>query len=277
MTISDDINFLAQVMIDVWDTENFDTELMTNLRANAQLIRDYIETDQRLTEEREASGHRMPHGHNPYGSAYMAFVEGVGHDVMQKRTIRAWHYTRLVDAEVSDIVSGGIHVSTLQTLRRRLDAQVSAKMFSAPDADAIYAASPFHEQKEIRSGKFWMTSDPVCIDDSGVELLLGHWGGEAAYFWLRDQRLTKLVAAIGRPRVVEVAISIANTNKWYSAGKAVVAAYTKSLGCRPDGGAFDLYSMTDLGPEAVLAIHTEGEEAFDMMACGYPSCFHCRS
>ena len=77
------------------------------------------------------------------------------------------------------MTSAGIHLSTLQTLRRRLDAQVAAKTFSASGAAALYAASPFHEQEEIRSGRFWMTSNPAATDDHGVRLLLGNWGAFA--------------------------------------------------------------------------------------------------
>jgi hypothetical protein len=70
-------------------------ELISKLRANAELVRNYLTTDRRLFEEREASDHRMPHATNPYGYDYQAFVEQVGRDIMQVRTIRAWHYTRL--------------------------------------------------------------------------------------------------------------------------------------------------------------------------------------
>ncbi len=261
------------VLIDVWDTETFDQELISKLRANEQLVRDYLTTDRRQYEEREASDHRMPHASNPYARDYLAFLEAVGRDIMQSRTIRAWHYTRLVDDEVDIIVKTGIYPSTLETLRRRLDARVKAKAFSAVDADALYAASPFHEQEDSRSGRFWMTSDPILTEDSGVELLLGNWGGEATYFWLRVKRLEKLVARIGRPRILEIAVPITSTCHWYSAGKAAVATFARTLGCRPDRGAFDLYSMTPLDPAAVLAIHTEGDASFEALARGYPARF----
>jgi hypothetical protein len=190
---------------------------------------------------------------------------------MQARTIRAWHYTRLVDAEVSIIRNTGIYPSTLQTLRHRLDAQVRAKAFSAADADALCAASPFHEQEEIRSGRFWMTSDPAPPDDGGVKRLLGNWGGEATYFWLRNKRLQRLVAGIGRPRIVEIAVPVSKTREWYSAGRAVVAAFARTLGCQPDRCTFDLYSTVSLGPDAIIAIHSEGDTSFVSMARGYPT------
>jgi hypothetical protein len=42
----------------------------------------------------------MPHASNPYSSDYLTFVEDVGRNIMQSRTTRVWHYTRLVDDEV---------------------------------------------------------------------------------------------------------------------------------------------------------------------------------
>lgn len=254
--------------IDVWNTGTFDQDLMSKLQASAQLIRDYLTTDRRLFEEREASDHRMPHATNPYGQRYMAFVEDFGRELMPTRIMRAWHYTRLLDAEVDIIRKNGIYPSTLETLRHRQEALVQTGILSPADRDALYAASPFHQQESIRSGRFWMTSDPFATDDTGVELLLGHWGGEATYFWQREERLTQLVAGIGQPRILEIAVPIAKTREWYSAGKAAVAAYARTLGCRPDRETFGLYSMTDLGPETVLAIHTAGDESFEKMARG---------
>lgn len=261
--------------IDVWDTETFDRELLSKLRASAQLIRDYLITDRRQFDEREASDRWMPYASNPYASEYLEFLEAVGRDVMQARTIRAWHYTRLIDDEVRIIRTNGIYPGSLDSLRRRLDALVTVGSLTASDAEALFAASPCHhkEQQPGRLGKFWLTSDPVPTDDSGVEPLLGNWGGEATYFWLEDKRLEELVTEIGQPRILEIAVPVANTNHWYSAGKAVMAAFARTLGCRPDRGAFDLYSMAPLGPAAVLAIHTAGDASFKAMARGYPAAF----
>jgi hypothetical protein len=239
------------------------------LRAKAQLIRNYLITDHRLYLEREASDHRMPHPTNPFATDYLAFVEEIGGD-METRAIRAWHYTRLTDGEVDVIRERGIYPSTLDSLRRRLDAQVAAGSFAAAAADALYAASPFHHQLDSRSGKFWMTSHPIEIDDSGVTLLLNNWGGEATYFWLEDATLEKLVAGIGRPRVLEIAIPIGNTRHSYSAGKGVVATFARTLGCVPDRGGFDLYSIVSLEPKAVIAIQSESEPDFRSLAQGYP-------
>lgn len=260
-------------LIDVWNVDTFDGALAADLQAHAELVCNYVQTSRRQWLEREASDHTLPHPTNPYGADYMAFVEAVGRG-MEARTIRAWHYTRMTDAEVESLRRGGIYLSTLETIRRRFDAQVAAGVFSAEVADALFAASPFQgDQRRSRSDKFWMTSHPLDIEDGGVTLLLGNWGGESAYFWLRDPALEALVARLGVPRVLEVAVPLDATRHAYSAGRAVVATFARTLGCKPEKEAFDLYTTRPLGPEAVLAIHSEGEADFATLARGYPLAF----
>ena len=185
-----------------------------------------------------------------------------------------WHYDR---AEKSDrralLRSGGVYTSNLETIRQRLDVQVSAGALSAEHADALYAASPFHHQNGSRAGKFWMTSHPMSPENSLVELLLEHWGGEGVYFWLKEPELVELVKSFGRPRVIELAVPLQITSHSYSAAKAVVATFVRSPGCEPEWPAFDLYATSPLGPGAVLDIHTEGEPNFAALARGYPAEF----
>jgi hypothetical protein len=209
--------------IDVWNVETFDEDLLATLRTNSELVRNYIVTDREIFLERETSGLRGAYRTNPHGGSYYGLLEDLGRD-MENRTIRA----------------------------------------SAGFADALFEASPFHhpDQVEPRSNKFWMTSHPVEIGDGGVSLLLDNWGGEAVYFWLDDPQLKEAVADIGKPRVIEVAVPLDATRHAYPAGKAVVAAFARSLDCTPDFREFDLYTVHALGPDAVLAVHTEGAAAF---------------
>lgn len=260
-------------LIDVWNPATFDPELAAHLRSAADLIRDYLTTSRRQYLEREASDHTQPYPINPYGSDYVAFTDGLV-PWMEARSIRAWHYTRMTDAEATTLQRDGIHLSDLAAIRRRLDAQVAAGAFSADVADTLFAGSPFQsEQLGSRSGKFWMVSHPRDVEDSGVELLLESWGGEAVYFWQRDPDLQTLLKRIGRARVIELAVPLAATNHAYSAGRAVVSAYARSIGCPAESGAFDLYARQVLGPEAVLQIHNEGDAAFTGMARVYPAGF----
>ncbi len=261
-------------LIDVWNAATIDDELAAHLCGAEELIRNYLTTSRRQYLEREASDRTQPYPINPYGSDYVAFPDGLV-PWMEARSIRAWHYTRMTDAEADALVHDGVHLSDLAAIRRRLDAQVAVGAFSADIAEALFAGSPFRsDQFDARSNKFWMVSHPRDIDDGGVELLLGSWGGEAVYFWQSDPAdLQTLLKRIGRPRVIELAVPLAATNHAYCAGKAVVSTYARSLGCHADSGAFDLYARQALGPEAILKIHSEGDPTFAAIAWRYPAGF----
>lgn len=251
---------MAPSLIDTWNVETFDSTLLADLSDNAALIRDYLYTYHQLSREREASTRLMAYPKNSYAGDYLALKERLM-SAMEARTIRAWHYTRMTDAEVDDIRQNGVHLSTLETIRARFARQVAAGLMTQEVAEQLFANSPFQgDQHAARTGKFWMVSNPIAPTSSAVKLLLASWGGEAAYFWQQDPALQALLTTIGRPRVLEMAMPLVHSRHGYHAAEAVVAAYARALGCRPDGGSFDLCSHSALGPRAILRIHSEGEE-----------------
>lgn len=257
-------------VIDVWDIDTFDNELRGDLEAHTDLIRDYMITSRRQSREHEASDHRMPYPDNPHVGEFLALKEHIMR-LMEARTIRAWHYTRMTDAEFDTVRQTGIYPSSLENIRSRFDAQVIARAFSQEVADRLFADSPYQsDQFDVRSGKFWMTSHPVDIEDGGVAVFMESWGGEAVYFWQQDAGLQDMLKQMGRPRVLEIAMPLSHSRHTYSAAEAVVATYGRTLGCQPDKHAFDLYSQQPLGPNHIPTIHSEGEPDFCAIARGYP-------
>lgn len=260
-------------IIDVWNVDTFDNELRGDLYAHAELIRDYMITSRRQSREHEASDHRMPYPENPHASEFLSAKEHIMR-LMEARTIRAWHHTRMTDTEIDDLRQTGIYPSSLDVIRSRFAAQVVAGAFSQEVADRLFADSPYQgDQFDARSGKFWMTSHPVDIEDGGVAVFLESWGGEAAYFWQQDAALQDTLKQIGRPRVLEIAMPLLHSRQTYSAAEAVVTTYGRTLGCQPEKHAFDLYSQQPLGPAHILAVHSEGEPDFGIIARGYPAGF----
>lgn len=260
-------------IIDVWNAQTFDAELMGDLDVHADLIRNHMTTARRLWIEREASDHTSLYPENPYSRDFLCLKEHIMR-LMEGRTIRAWHYTRMTDDEIAALRHDGIYLSTLDTIRARFSAQVAANILTQNTADRLFEDSPFQSrQLESRSNKFWMVSHPHQIEDSGVKRLLASWGGESAYFWQRDPELQTLLTRIGRARVVEISMPLSYSNRCYLASEAVVATFGRTLGCRPDKHDFDLYSRVPLGAEHILAVHSEGEPNFETMARGYPSTF----
>ncbi|KAB2684332.1 hypothetical protein [Brucella tritici] len=263
-------------VIDVWNTGTFDSDLKKLLEANGRLIRAYFDTDNAIFLSYDLGrGHPRPtiRPDNQHASGFYSLLEEAG-QLMAQRTIRAFHYTRLTDDEVADLSISGVHLSTPETLERRFNALVASSILSDAIADSLYAQSPFHsDQHDARTGKFWMTSHPTNPEDSGVAPLMKHWGGEVAWMWVNDPELLTPLQQIGTPRIIEIAIPLAATLHSYSAAKAVVAAFGRSLGAIPDKGTFDLYANQALPPSAVLAIHADRDPAFAAMGRTYPSGF----
>ena len=264
---------MADRLIDVWDAKTFDPELTAGLHDQVDVITAYVARDREIFLAHELGRSRsLMRPENAHAGAFIALKEAMG-EAMQDRTIRAWHYTRLTDAEVELAGRDGIHLSTPQTLRTRFAALVASGDLTSAHAEALYAASPFHEQLKSRSDKFWMTSHPTAIDDGGVEPLMDHWGGEVASMWMKDEALLAPLATIGQPRILEMAVPLALTNHAFSAACAVVATYGRAHGAHPEKKAFDLYVNQPLPPSALLAVHSQGEASFDAMGRSHPAGF----
>jgi hypothetical protein len=259
-------------LIDVWDARTFDEELSVTLAREADVVRNYMTNDQRIFLAHDlgrGTENSIMRPENPYAYAFLSLQEATG-KLMASRTVRAWHYTRLTAAEVDQLRRDGIHLSTPATLRARLDFLVAGNILGATLADALYAKSPFHsDQFEARSGKFWMVSHPVAVDDHGVVPLMARWGGEVASFWTKEPELLAPLA-LGKPRAIELAVPLALTRQSYWAGQAAVATFGRSLGCAPSKHCFDLYVTAPLGPDSVLRIHSEGDSSFHAIGVGYP-------
>ena len=259
--------------IDVWSVETLDPDLLRILEGHADVIFNYLTTLHGNRLEREASNHTMPYPENSYASEFIDLTENVM-QLMKLRTIRSWHYSRLTDGEVNLIRKAGVYPSSLDNIRSRFAAQVAAGTFTQEFADQLFIHSPYQtDQLDSRSGKFWMVSHPLEVDDHGVKLLLESWGGESAYFHQQDTETLRKLRQIGRPRVIEVDMPLINSRHAYPAAKAVVSTYGRLLGCQSESGTFDLYSEQSLGPKSILAVHSEGDGSFDLIGRGYPAGF----
>ncbi|MGH6847947.1 MAG: hypothetical protein ACREC0_11070 [Methylocella sp.] len=126
--------------IDVWDVETFDHALLEELRKHQQLIKAYFDTEIAILAVRETSRLHTIIPPNEDNKLFLQFTKGLA-GLAETRHIWAWHYTRLSAHEIQTLKVEGIHLSTLETLRRRLDAQVACGSLSYDIAAKIYAAS----------------------------------------------------------------------------------------------------------------------------------------
>ena len=264
----------TKACIDVWNPGTFDDELVALLDRQASALTSYFEAEYRIIRTHDLSNDpdkpilRPP---NPYTVGFYELSDAASR-WMEVRNIRAYHYTRMTDAELLELRSNGVHMSTPDSLQRRLDTLVTEGLLTQDAADRLYNESPLQRgQLETRGGRFWLVSHPLEIDDPGVTSLLAYWGGEVANMWIRDTPLLDELRLIGLPRIIEVAVPLAATNHASRAAEAVTAAYARGLGAPAPQCAFDLYAMADLPADAVLGVHSQGDETFDAMGRTYPA------
>lgn len=184
--------------------------------------------------------------------------------------INTFHYSRLADDEVAQIHEHGLELSTPESLRRRLEARVRKRDLSQEEADVILSCSPLQTTAfGERSGRIWSVSGPLPIDDGGVAPLLEKWGGESTYWCLQVHPLIlERLAGIGRPRVVELAISLAEANSGFAASAVtdgIFPAVASKLGFECRGQLNDLYVRKAIEPSRVLRIHTAGDGSFEAL------------
>jgi hypothetical protein len=263
-------------IIDVWDIRTFDAGLIAFLEPHVELVCSYMGVEHEIFLSHDLGRGQERHivpPENPYHRDFLA-LEEAAREQMEQRTIRAFHYTRLTDDEVAKLKLRGIHLSTPETLKNRLDQLVIDGIITSDIASALYKESPFHgNQQESRTDKFWMVSHPVCTDDSGVTRFMRYWGGEVASFWNSDDALLSALSSIGHSRIIETAVPMIATRQSFTSGKAVIATFARSHGAIPCKHDFDLYVTRPLPSSAILLVHTEGDATFERMAQGYPEGF----
>ena len=262
-------------IIDLWNVNTFDAELLAALESNTETLCNYFLREQEIfnTYHRASIFDRPPvRPENVFASSFFG-VEGLISNLMKSRSIRAFHYTRLTDDEVETLLSEGIHLSTPESLRARLAKLASAGSLTEDEIEILQDASPFQTQRDIREGMFWMTSHPLTICDGGLEELLGIWGGEVASFHLRDDKLKADLSKIGRPRALEVAVPMSVSRHVHNSAQAAIATFTAKFGYPSDRKEFDLYVTSPLPSSAILRINSAGEESFQQMGRSYPEGF----
>lgn len=255
--------------MDVWNPQTFDDALREKLEANSDLIATYHQETQVLMDKHLSSDPYESLQPNQYAAQYHALLEYMITPLLMERKIRVWHYTRLLDDEAQSMQEK-LELSSLANLKSRLGNLIQKRLLTTEEAGIIYGDSPFHVQEDIRSNRFYSTIVPIVPDDSGVELLLESWGGESAYFWLKNESLETKLKSIGKPRIVEIETGLQDNLDAFTAAEPVLQSWARHLGILSSISNADLAIKGCLDDAKVLKIHTAGDGSFESVATTYP-------
>ncbi len=268
---------LAHMAIDIWDIDTLPPEAKEHLLSGDDLLRSHhdgeLAIEASITTERVFWQRRV----NAFEDDRSAFEAKLA-ALIAPGEIRSFHYSRMTDEEIATISEIGIVPTSKAFLRKRLDGLIAHNHLSEAQADEAFAKSPLNagEAYGKRDGLFWTSAFPIPIDDSGVERLLGIWGGEVASWTLEDSGKSLGLPKIGSPRILEIAMPISTaidgSGATTIAGR-LVDLRRAGLGLTEYRGGIDLYTTVALQPKAVLVVHSEGQQAYADMGRGYPMSF----
>lgn len=150
----------------------------------------------------------LTHEVGPLSNRYDAAIYSVV-DALQAYSIVGWHCTRLADHEVEDIKNNGLKVLDIGLVSDRIGAAVRTGLLSASHGDRLTRTNQAAEK--YRAGMLWFCFfRPGLAGESGIGDLLRFWGGEAVYNSHDcDPEIGPMIAALGKPAIVEAEIPIA--------------------------------------------------------------------
>lgn len=121
-----------------------------------------------------------------------------------------YHCTRLIDAEIHRIASDGMRLPNRAMLCERIQTIQDAGVLEPHVADLLRQKNQADETN--RAGMIWFCFfPPHFAGQSGIERLLGSWGGEALYnSHERDPLIGPILKSIGTPCLIEATVPIAS-------------------------------------------------------------------
>lgn len=256
-------------MLDSWNHKTFGTTISSVLSEHSELVGNYHEEDRRLMEEHLNSSPYQSLKPNRLHNAYAKLKEEILTPILSNTRTRVWHYTRLTDYEVDSMRQQPV-LSSLNHLKDRLEKLVANELLTLEESEMVYSESPFHLQHEIRANRLWTTNIPLAPSDSGVMPLLESWGGESAYFWLKNESISTKLKSIGSARIVEMETSLSDNLNGYSVSDTVLKAWARNLGVPLQVSGCDLPITNCIDTMKVVRVHTKGESSFEAIATSYP-------
>ncbi|MEQ1952657.1 hypothetical protein [Mesorhizobium sp. CN2-181] len=264
--------------LDLWDVGTYDADIEDWLHRHKSLILGYFDFEKKRDEEMEKEARWSASPPNPYSADYLRAREDLA-GILASKEIRVFHYSRMTDREVKSLVSNGIVPTSSSFLKERIDHIVEEGLLSKEQGGRIFAESPLHfADSGIRKG-FWTTTVPFQPSDGAVNLLVGFWGGESAYWRFtgaRDEGMLDVLRGIGRGRILEILVPLLNANSGraaFSVGEVVIKQYAQSLGCElwPEGR--DICVDHTIPGSKVLRVHSEGEKTYSQFGKTYPESY----
>lgn len=259
------------MLIAVDDPSSWPAGLLATLLDGLPNLRGYQAHRSRMDRAREENPNdimlRVNPAPNPYRVGREAMVENIERQLFGLSLV-GWHCTRLCLDEVNAVRSAGMCLLSPETLAGRLQRRLEAGDITMAVADRLRAKNRAHE--ENRRGQLWFVLTRNLLATSGVDDLLGLWGGEALYTsHCRDPVVGPILSTLGTSCIVELAVPVASIRSYGGLGITIVRVFELANGLKDENPAdCEGYTLHPIRGDQVLRVITAEDPAFAEMRVG---------
>lgn len=172
-------------------------------------------------------------------------------DAIDGVAVAARHFTRLLPHEEESIRALGLRMHSRELFDWRIDEAVARGFMNQSDGDTLKAVTiPAAGSQQGKRDFVCVTVGPTWEEEpDGVELLIGHWGGEGIYFAHGAVDYQPLLRTLSRPAAVHLAVHPSRTLSFPPLPKILLGRY------RNLKGAFGDVLLSDpVPPEGIVGI-----------------------
>jgi hypothetical protein len=203
------------------DIESWPGEMLRLLRENEISLKGFFEEEHRIDDlAREDVSLRYNKPENIYREKWELIINQI-EDVLKRHSIIGIHCTKLLDWEIEDIEKNGLRPLDKTFANQRIEKAFKAGLLSKRLKDELTDKKEL-EQK-YRKGYVWVFHCLGTLNcESGLNRLLGLWGGESLYAYVKDNKELK---HIGTPCITFVSIKISELDIYPELSKRMTAYY----------------------------------------------------
>lgn len=179
--------------------------------------------------------------------------------------LRAYHATRLLPHEVSDIREHGLRPLTRDLVHRRVDDALAHGHITLQERDALHGVNVFdtHDADGRRDQVCLFLSRRVLDEDiAAVWRLLTIWGGEGIHMADGSTEFRPLLTSLGQPAIVVVDVDLHEPHHTHPVWPGVLKCFVgRQLGFREWGA--DVMIQGPVPATAIVDVWQPGHPEFD--------------
>lgn len=213
------INFENHIIFD--NIDSWPKEMLDLIRENEKSLKGFFEEEHRIERlAREDVALRYNRPENIYREKWDLIINEI-ETVLKQHSIIGIHCTKLLDWEIEDVEKKGLRPLSRTFANQRIEKAFRKGVLSEKLRDELIDKKELNEDN--RKGYVWAFH---CLEtlncESGLNRLLGLWGGESLYAYVKDNQELK---HIGTPCIIFTSIKISELDIYPELSKRMTAFY----------------------------------------------------